>query len=91
MRRKEPEASIHEFADRFVTAKKRAMQLGVFVEDKELQACPGCGLMEDVSVNGILLTCRPESLGNDTCLRFTEMDKTGQRFRCPACGIEFIA
>lgn len=91
MKRKSSDASIHELAQRLTVVRETARQLCIFVEDRELLTCPGCGLMEDVSAAGVLLTCRPSSLGNDTGLRFIETDKTTQRFRCPACGVEIAA
>jgi uncharacterized C2H2 Zn-finger protein len=91
MKRKQNEESIHELAGRLVEAKEKARQLGMFVDDRELLTCPECRLMEDVSVNSILLTCYPTNLGVDTGLRFVETDKAAHRFRCPACGVEFTA
>ena len=89
MKRKSSDVSIHELARHLTVAKEEAKRLGVFVDDRELLTCSGCGLKEDVSVAGVLLTCRPSSLGNDTGLRFVETDKTANKFCCPACGVEF--
>ncbi|MFA5800018.1 MAG: hypothetical protein WC840_03605 [Candidatus Peribacteraceae bacterium] len=62
----------------------KARALGLFANDRELLECPDCGLMENVACGGRLFTCRPESLDDDTGLRFGEL--CGDRFRCPACG-----
>jgi hypothetical protein len=64
--------------------KKQAAELGVFINDRELLECPECGLAEDVTSNGFLITyrgnpCRPRDSG----LRFKEL--TRHRFRCPSC------
>lgn len=62
----------------------KAKALGLFAHDRELLECPECGLMENVAAGGGLFTCRPESLDEDTGLRFEEMAQG--RFRCPGCG-----
>lgn len=77
--------SIDRLARELVRIKKHASQLGVFTNDRELLQCPQCGLAEDVTIDGLLITYR----GNprrpqDTGLRFAELN--GQRFRCPSCG-----
>lgn len=91
MKRKRPGASIHELARQLTTVREKARQLGMFVDDRELLTCPGCGLMEDVSFCGFLLTCLPSSLAVDTGFRFIETDRAANRFRCPACGVECTA
>lgn len=63
---------------------KRAKAQGIFANDRELLRCPGCGLKEDVTVNGTLITYREPDMGHDTGLRFKQMNKYA--FRCPACG-----
>jgi hypothetical protein len=76
--------SLRSLAGQLVAVQAQARALGLFVEDRELVACPRCGLMEDVSFTGLLITCRPSALGEDTKLRFEEIE-TG-KFRCPKCG-----
>lgn len=78
--------SIYHLAQRISALHAEAQRLGIFIGDRELISCPHCGLMEDVDTNGFLLTCRPDSLGVDTGLRFEEVDSEGLRFRCPSCG-----
>lgn len=63
-------------------AKARAM--GLFANDRELLECPGCGLQEDVTFSGHLITSPRVAVGRDTGLRFEELPRGG--FRCPACG-----
>ena len=36
--------------------KHRARALGIFTDDRELLACPVCGLLEDVAIMGLLIT-----------------------------------
>ena len=62
---------------------------GMFAHDRELVDCPKCGLEEDVTSEGLLITCRHESPGVDTGLRFQPIDDREDWWRCPACGTEF--
>lgn len=65
--------------------RRHADALGIFTDDRELLECPSCGLLEDVTSEGILITC---TNGNedmkDSGLRFRQIDENG--FACPACG-----
>lgn len=75
--------AVAPIAEALVDIRRRAEQLGMFVEERDLLACPGCGLMEDVAIGGVLFTYFGEQ-GDDTGLRFAEQpDGT---FRCPSCG-----
>lgn len=68
----------------------RAASLGLFTNDRELLACPGCGLQEDVTIEGMLITHDIESVDvSDSGLRFTER-QDGQ-FSCPRCGASVVA
>lgn len=71
-------------ATQLAAIQKRAKGLGIFTNERELLQCSGCGLMEDVTASGILITCRQPDLGHDIGLRFKQLNK--QTFRCPACG-----
>ena len=71
-------------AGQLAVLQAEARALGMFAGDRELVACPRCGLMEDVTSMGLLITCRRTALGADTGLRFEEI-KAG-KFRCPKCG-----
>ena len=74
---------LHSLAARLVSLQKRAKALGVFANDRELLECPRCGLMEDVTTIGLLITCRATALGEDTGLRFVQL--ADDIFRCPSC------
>lgn len=85
-------ASIKQLAEQLVAVQKQADQMGLFTDDRELQECPHCGLMENVTHTGLLITHREPDLDQDAGLRFTK--ETDQAFRCPSCGgvvIELIA
>lgn len=73
-------------AAELVALQAKARELGLFTNDRELLECPHCGLLENVSFDNHLFTCRPESLNDDTGLRFVAV--SGGRFRCPSCGAE---
>jgi hypothetical protein len=45
----------------------------LFANDRELLACAKCGLQEDVAFRGQLITSHPDSVGEDTGLRFVEL------------------
>jgi rubredoxin len=77
-------AKIRALAAEIAALQAKARALGVFADDRELLECPVCGLMENVAASGFLFTCRPESLDEDTGLRFEELSR--DRFRCPDCG-----
>jgi len=70
---------------------EQAKELGMFVEDRDLLSCPQCGLEEDVTFHGLLIVSKASQPGVDTGLRFSEMDAAKHRFRCPACGANFVA
>ncbi|MEI7732284.1 MAG: hypothetical protein WCO56_22105 [Verrucomicrobiota bacterium] len=71
-------------AKQLAALQERANALGMFTNERELLACPRCGLEDDVNTSGQLLTCREPNLGQDTGLRFKEI--TGGHFICPSCG-----
>lgn len=77
-------AKFRALAAEIAALQAKARALGLFANDRELLECPACGLMENVAAGGGLFTCRPESLNEDTGLRFEELFR--DRFRCPACG-----
>ena len=76
--------NIRELASRIVALQVKARALGMFTNDRELLECRECGLLEDVTINGLLITCRAPDSGQDTGLHFEKLFQ-GQ-FRCPACG-----
>ncbi|MDO8543206.1 MAG: hypothetical protein Q7S40_22450 [Opitutaceae bacterium] len=76
--------ALRALAVQVIALQERARALGLFANDRELLACAKCGLQEDVTFSGYLITSRRGSAGEDTGLRFTEL--TSAHFRCPACG-----
>ena len=76
---------LHSAVNQLWRAKEQARALGMFTDDRELLACPVCGLLEDVTVEGMLITYFKDSpQQEDSGLRFKEID--GTCFKCPACG-----
>lgn len=76
---------LRALATEITAPQAKARAFGLFANDRELLECTNCGLMENVAAaGGGLFTCRPESLDEDTGLRFKELSRA--RFRCPACG-----
>lgn len=63
----------------------QARALGIFTDDRELLECPSCGLLEDVTGDGVLLTYHKgcEDM-KDSGLRFRQIDENS--FACPGCG-----
>jgi hypothetical protein len=77
---------LYILASQLREAKRQAQPLGIFTNDRELLACPVCGLLEDVTIEGRLFTYKEDSgLIEDSGLRFSEIEGT-HRFICPACG-----
>ncbi|MBI5015921.1 MAG: hypothetical protein HZB55_10575 [Deltaproteobacteria bacterium] len=68
--------------------RQQARAMGLFAEERELLECPKCGLWEDVTCDGLLITYPKDDEGMaDSGLRFREVNE--DTFRCPACGSEF--
>ncbi len=67
-----------------------AASLGLFTNDRELLTCPSCGLQEDVTIEGQLITHDSESRDvGDSGLRFSESQ--GGHFVCPRCDAHVVA
>lgn len=75
---------LRALAAELVACQAKARALGLFVDDRELLECPKCGLQEDVTCQGQLITSKTDSVGEDTGLRFEEL--SADSFLCPACG-----
>lgn len=75
---------IRPLAQQIVALQQQMKALGMFANDRELLQCPRCGIMEDVTHEGFLITCREPDLGIDTGLRFEPI--TEESYRCPSCG-----
>lgn len=81
---------LRDLARQLVQAKQRAEALGLFTDDRELLECPNCGLLEDVTFEGMLVTYLKGSADLKDCgLRFRPDGKTS--FACPACGTKIKA
>ncbi len=81
---------ILSLAKELVRLKKQAEDLGVFTSDRELLECKGCGLAEDITFEGMLITYyRGDAEFMDTGLRFEKVKET--IFRCPVCGARLKA
>lgn len=64
--------------------RSQAKDLGIFTDDRELLECNECGLVEDVTANGMLMTYKRNSkIRQDSRLRFQEIGL--RHFRCPQC------
>lgn len=80
--------SIGAIARRLGKLQTQARALGVFTNDRDVLTCPKCGLMEDVLVDGRLVTYHEENNPKDTGLRFAESAQQSGRFTCPECGAD---
>ncbi len=65
----------------------QAKALGIFTDERNLLTCPTCGLFEDVTCDGFLITSRTLSkVPLDTGLRFREI--APDTYSCPFCQAE---
>ena len=79
-----------ELALKLARIKAQARELGIFTDDRELLECSNCGLLEDVTSEGLLVTYPKGSADPKDCgLRFRPEGKTS--FACPACGTRIKA
>jgi hypothetical protein len=78
---------LHALASELKDLQAKARALGLFDNTRELVRCPKCGLEEDVTCEGLLITTKPDYHGLDTGLRFAE--KPAGTFRCPVCKTKF--
>lgn len=85
MKRTSIPQNIRSIAKRLKRVQDQARKLGLFCEDRELLSCPNCGLTEDVTIEGRLITVHDVEEGTDIGLRFSEPDENGVS-RCPRCG-----
>lgn len=70
--------------------RQQGRALGIFTDDRELLECPKCGLLEDVTFEGLLVTYPKTSEEvKDSSLRFRSVDETS--FECPSCGTRIKA
>ncbi len=85
MKKKKEFSKIYELAAQLQSLRRRATQLGMFVDDRELLSCAKCGLEEDVTIEGLLIVVQPSAPGSDTGFRFSPVGKSKRRYRCPQC------
>lgn len=91
---------IHALASQLKDLQAKARALGMFDNSRELVRCSKCGLEEDVTIEGLLITTSSVSTlqgaaggGHakawtpNTGLRFAE--KPAGTFRCPVCKTKF--
>jgi len=79
-----------DLARQLAQVKQQARTLGIFTDDRELLECPSCGLLEDVTAEGLLVTYPNTSEEvNDSSLRFIPADESS--FICPSCGTKVKA
>lgn len=65
----------------------QAKALGIFTDERNLLTCPNCGLFEDVTCDGFLITSRAHAKEPlDTGLRFREI--APDTYCCPSCQSE---
>jgi len=89
-RRRSVPRDLLELARQLAQVKRQASALGIFTDDRELLECPSCGLLEDVTAEGVLVTYPKESAGLKDCgLRFKQVGETS--FACPSCGATVVA
>ncbi len=78
---------LYKIAARLQALKKQAKALCMFTDDRKLLECQHCGLKEDVTGHGILITYKEDATDVDTGLRFPEPDEDGVS-TCPGCGVK---
>ncbi|KAF0192307.1 MAG: Uncharacterized protein FD165_932 [Gammaproteobacteria bacterium] len=79
-----------ELSRKLAKVKAQARVLGIFTNDRELLGCPNCGLLEDVTARGLLVTYPKDSADLKDCgLRFCPVDEI--HFACPKCGTRIKA
>lgn len=56
-----------ELSRKLAKVKAQARALGIFTDDRELLECPNCGLLEDVTAKGLLVTYPKDSVDPSAC------------------------
>lgn len=74
---------VHKFKE----LQTQAKALGIFTNHRDLVECSDCGLVEDVTNQGVLFVYCGENYSEDTGLRFIELDD--DTVKCPKCGKVF--
>ncbi len=82
-------AELHALAHKLTELRGKARELDLFTDDRELLSCVSCGLLEDVTVGGVLITYDGErSEVVDSGLRFSE--RQDGHFSCPRCSARVV-
>lgn len=84
-------SSILPLAKEINSLKAKIKEAGGFAEDRELLECSSCGLLEDVSFDGMWLVYKKGDEQKDTGLRFIPLDNEDILFKCPVCKLEVKA
>ena len=83
--------AIKPLAAKIVKLQDKMKAAGMFTDDRDLLECPQCGLQEDVTSDGLLITCPKEFPGEDTGERFIGLGNRESCWRCPKSGAEFLS
>lgn len=82
---------IRSVAEQIIDLRKRLKEMGGPDYDRELLNCRKCGLVEDVTVGGALITVFEKDIkygADDTMLRFAEVG--GGVYECPNCQTKIL-
>ena len=84
--RKPPEKGerLYSMAEAINELNIRLTKTGGFDHSRELLRCPACGLFEDLTPEGRLMTAEPVDPEADTGLRFAKAGEA--EWECPDCG-----
>jgi hypothetical protein len=79
------DAALHALCEQLQKIHQQAEIAGKFIGDRELLDCAHCGLLEDVLIDGRLVTYQADAVdAADSGLRFAAADDGN--FVCPQCG-----
>lgn len=79
------DAALHVLCEQLRKIHQQCETTGLFVGDRELLDCAHCGLLEDVLIDGRLVTYQSEAVNTaDSGLRFVAAEDGN--FICPQCG-----
>ncbi|OGS91834.1 MAG: hypothetical protein A2061_04865 [Gallionellales bacterium GWA2_59_43] len=79
------DAALHALCEQLQKIHQQAEIACLFIGDRELLDCAHCGLLEDVLIDGRLVTYQADAVdAADSGLRFAAVDDGN--FVCPQCG-----
>jgi hypothetical protein len=78
------EERLYSMAEAISELNLKLTALGGFDNSRKLLSCPACGLFEDVTFEGMLITAEPVDPKADTGLRFVKVND--EEWECPDCG-----